>query len=226
METLSSVMYVALALALVIILFNGLTIVAIWRSRQLRTPTTLLILNMCISDFGVGVTIVYYGLLHIVPYMTVHIQDVPGFCLVALYMVHVMFLGSAVSVLLVGLERCLVIQYPLRYDVTVTKRRVAVTILLSWIVVLLQNTFVFWAPREPSGLCQSMTWISRGYVIGFFTGPLIFCIMVLTGLYAVIVSVAVKHNKNIIAEKESIGGLHLEPTPFKQVNDIGIYNQF
>ncbi len=213
MEILIPIMCIGVVLALTIMLFNGLTIAAIWRTRQLRKPIKMLILNMCISDFGVGVTAIYYCLLYIVPALAALINDVPMFCLVAMYMVHVMFMGSAVSVWMVGLERCLVITYPLRYDVIMTTRRVAVFGLLSWIVILIQNTYVFWAPIESSGSCQSATWIDRRYVLWFFTGPLVVCIMVLTVFYAIIISVAAKHSKRIQEERARLSIVSLEMEP-------------
>ena len=215
MEVFIPVMCLGTVVALIILIFNGLTIAAIWRTRQLRTPTNLLILNMCISDFGVGLTAIYYFLLHSVPSLATLINDEPIFCLVSMYMVHVMFLASAASVLMVGLERCLVITNPLRYDVIVTTRRVAILALFSWIVILLQNTFVFWAPVEPSGSCQSVTWINTRYVLGFFTGPLVVCLAVLTILYGIIISVAAKHGKRIEEERASLAAVsvQMEPVP-------------
>ncbi|XP_028993573.1 trace amine-associated receptor 13c-like [Betta splendens] len=122
---------------LLTVTLNLLVIVSISHFRQLRTPTNFLLLSLAVSDFFVGLVMLF------------QIMLINGCWLLGDHMCTLYFaldyISSCTSIgimLLISVDRYLAICDPLHYTTKVTPKRVHVCVLLCWIYSLIYVSIV------------------------------------------------------------------------------------
>ncbi|KAK2814475.1 hypothetical protein Q5P01_000388 [Channa striata] len=114
---------------IMLLLFITFTVLIFSRSRQLHTPTNLLLLSLAVSDFLVGVLVMPFHILLTEPCWFL------GDLVCALYF-HLPFItvcASVINMVLISVDRYVAICDPLHYSTKITQRRVRICVLLSWI---------------------------------------------------------------------------------------------
>ncbi|XP_023806937.2 trace amine-associated receptor 13c-like [Oryzias latipes] len=125
----SMFMYIILcSMSVLTVALNLLVIISISHFKQLQTPTNLLLLSLAVSDFFVGLLVVFQILLIDGCWF---LGDV--MC-VAYYIVdYVVTSASVETVVLISVDCYVAICEPLRYSMKVTKRRVCISVSGCWI---------------------------------------------------------------------------------------------
>ena len=133
--------------ALLSIIGNLLTIVAISCFKSLRTTTNMFILSLAVSDLIAGACVYPTD---VVAHFTREQSRVwYRICKLQWYFIVIHFVGNVFGIFLIGVERYLKLHYPLRYPLWMTKNRAVCLIMSSWIVVLLIATlFAFLLSNE------------------------------------------------------------------------------
>ncbi|XP_017259892.1 trace amine-associated receptor 13c-like [Kryptolebias marmoratus] len=109
-------------------LLNLLVIISISHFRQLHTPTNLLLLSLAVSDFFVGLLLVFQILL-------IDGCWILGDIVCSLYQFLAYFITSASigTMVLISIDRYVAICFPLHYSTKITQDRVKVCICVCWI---------------------------------------------------------------------------------------------
>lgn len=129
-----------IAIALLTLAGNGVTFVAFYKTRSLRTPSNLLLLCLSISDFLAGSVAEPVHAAEIIfamkdPAMACRVKD---FYSIAMFVTTV---ASVVSISFVSTERYLAVFYPHKHNVWITKSRVFKLIILFWVVWIIVTGF-------------------------------------------------------------------------------------
>uniref|UniRef100_A0A3Q2ZJJ8 G-protein coupled receptors family 1 profile domain-containing protein n=1 Tax=Kryptolebias marmoratus TaxID=37003 RepID=A0A3Q2ZJJ8_KRYMA len=107
-------------------LLNLLVIISISHFRQLQTPTNLLLLSLAVSDFFVGLLLVFQILL------------IDGCWILAFVILY----ASIGTMVLISIDRYTAICYPLHYSTKITQDRVKICICVFWIFVLIFHSLI------------------------------------------------------------------------------------
>ena len=111
---------------------NGLIIISIVRFRKLRHRMYLLVGNLAFSDLLVGAFLIPFDLVADV----VQLNSNKYFCLIKMSIFVLSLGGSCCSLLLISVERCAAIVFPLQMRTFFTRRRLCMMIMVGWIVML------------------------------------------------------------------------------------------
>uniref|UniRef100_A0A3Q1JR81 G-protein coupled receptors family 1 profile domain-containing protein n=1 Tax=Anabas testudineus TaxID=64144 RepID=A0A3Q1JR81_ANATE len=98
-------------------------------SRQLHTPTNLLLLSLAVSDFLVGLIVMPFQILLLEPCW--FLGDLV--CVLFNFSPLITVCASAVNMVLISVDRYVAICDPLRYSAKITANRVRISVLLCWI---------------------------------------------------------------------------------------------
>ncbi|XP_038157341.1 trace amine-associated receptor 13c-like [Cyprinodon tularosa] len=107
---------------------NLLVIISISHFRQLHTTTNLLLLSLAISDFSVGLILLFQIVLIDGCWFLGDIM-----CTVYQYLAYVITSASIGTMVLISFDRYVAICYPLHYSTKITQGRVKICIFLCWI---------------------------------------------------------------------------------------------
>ncbi|XP_030285082.1 trace amine-associated receptor 13c-like [Sparus aurata] len=107
---------------------NLLVIISISHFKQLHTPTNLLLLSLAVSDFFIGLLMVF------------QIVVIDGcwflgdlMCTLYQYLDYIITSASTGSMVLISVDRYVAICHPLHYSSEITQKRVQVCVCLCWI---------------------------------------------------------------------------------------------
>ncbi|EDO43915.1 predicted protein, partial [Nematostella vectensis] len=116
------------------ILMNSLVIVIIWRSSPLQTNTNILLASLAVTDLMVGciaqplfITREYF-----------HLNGVPD-CNIGMAYSCIQFLAGGASIahiIPITLERYIAIKYPMKSSLWITKKRLKIVIMASWLLAI------------------------------------------------------------------------------------------
>ncbi|KAK2814543.1 hypothetical protein Q5P01_000269 [Channa striata] len=120
-------------------------------SRQLHTPTNLLLLSLAVSDFLVGLFVMPFQILLTEPCWFL------GDLVCALYYVlpYITVNASIVNMVLISVDRYVAICDPLRYSTKITQRRVRIYVLLSWISSVFYSFLILYDNLKQPGRYNS-----------------------------------------------------------------------
>ncbi|KAM6934291.1 trace amine-associated receptor 13c-like [Xenentodon cancila] len=131
--SVSIIIYIILSsICVVTVTLNLLVIISISHFKQLHTPTNLLLLSLAVSDFFVGIIVVFQ--IHLIDgcwYLGDHM------CLLYCVLDYVITSASIGTMILISVDRYIAICYPLHYSTKITAKRVQICISLCWIFVFL-----------------------------------------------------------------------------------------
>ena len=113
------------------ILLNALVVIAVATRQRLRTPSNILLASMAGTDLFTGLVVQPIV-------VAVHVKRTLGdgpFCILQT-VYEQLFLASSITsfshLVLIGIDRFIAVQKPLRYKFIVTKQRVKIGVILAW----------------------------------------------------------------------------------------------
>ncbi|KAK2814430.1 hypothetical protein Q5P01_000473 [Channa striata] len=121
---------------LVLVIFTVIIIFS--HSRQLHTPTNLLLLSLAVSDFLVGLIVMPFQILLTEPCWL--LGDLA--CVLCSFLPFITVPASIVTMVLISVDRYVAICDPLCYPTKITQKRVRISIILCWVYSVLYN-FLF-----------------------------------------------------------------------------------
>ena len=132
---LANYFFVIEAILIVHILFgNSLILLSIARIRRLRTRMNILVANLSVSDFLVGLIMIPYDISFV---MVEDLRQNKWTCLLR-ETFQILFLGSSVlNLLLISVERYLAIMFPLAHVHRRNRKWLTLLILASWLFAIL-----------------------------------------------------------------------------------------
>jgi len=129
------------------IILNSVTIQALRKTSSLPTPLKPLLLNLAVSDLGVGLLVepFYFGLL--VKWLQ-RDDSTDATCTSFLSSSYLFSLASFSGVMALSVERFLAVHLHLRYQELVTHKRVVVVVISIWVFSAFLSLFYLWVSRN------------------------------------------------------------------------------
>jgi len=129
------------------IILNSVTIQALRKTSSLPTPLKPLLLNLAVSDLGVGLLVepFYFGLL--VKWLQ-RDDSTDATCTSFLSSSYLFSLASFSGVMALSVDRFLAVHLHLRYQELVTHKRVVVVVISIWVFSAFLSLFYLWVSRN------------------------------------------------------------------------------
>ena len=171
-ETFASVVLCVLCalLALTAISGNGIVIFVIWSTRELHSPSLVLLLLLAASDFLVGLVgqpfFVAFKIAESLRYFS-------AYCNLRLIQFFSGWITSGVSFITlsaISVDRLLALILHLRYKNIITVRRVIIAVIVVWLVCSIVTILKFWVQNWI--IIAVCTNLSAAVVIAFCTGKI------------------------------------------------------
>uniref|UniRef100_A0A8C5H775 G-protein coupled receptors family 1 profile domain-containing protein n=1 Tax=Gouania willdenowi TaxID=441366 RepID=A0A8C5H775_GOUWI len=164
---------------------SDLTFLYLSLFRKLHTPTNLLLLSLAISDFFVGILMIF------------QISLIDGcwlfgalLCIVYYYLDYIFTSASIGTMVLLSVDRYVAVCEPLQYPTKVTANRVKVCVSLCWIISVLYQSFLFKDNLEQPG--QYSTCLGECVVVVSYVGSIVDVILSFIGPVIVIVLMSLR----------------------------------
>ncbi|XP_036965811.1 trace amine-associated receptor 8a-like [Acanthopagrus latus] len=116
---------------------NLLVIITISHFKKLHTPTNLLLLSLAVSDFFVGLLMVFQIVLIDGCWFLGDLM-----CTLYQYVDYIIASASAGSMVLISVDRYVAICHPLHYSTEITQKRVQVCVCLCWICSVIFQSLI------------------------------------------------------------------------------------
>ncbi|XP_068602521.1 trace amine-associated receptor 13c-like [Brachionichthys hirsutus] len=197
--------YITLSsISIVTVILNMMVIISISHFKQLHTSTNLLLLSLVVSDFCVGLLIVF---------QIAHIdgcwfwEDIV--CVVYSVLGHVTTSASIETMVLISIDRYVAICHPLHYSTKVTIKIINVCICLCWMFCVLVHCLILMNNLEKPGRfnsCVGQCVINLNYASGLADMILSFIIpvTVIVVLYMRVFMVAVSQARAMRSHVTSV----------------------
>ena len=130
-------------------LANGLIIMAYYRNRRLRTVQNTIFMLLAITDFGVTA---FVQPIYVIWTLSGLLGN--SICILQLLFIMLSFLFgelSLVTVIILSLRSSITLAYPYHYQSIITKRRLIVVFVVSWLFVLFKSLAIFHLPQVVYG---------------------------------------------------------------------------
>ena len=129
------------------IIFNSITIQALRKTSTLPRPLKTLLLNLAVSDLGVGLLVepFYFGLL--VKWLQ-RDNSTDATCTTFLFTLYLFFAASFSGVMALSVDRFLAVHLHLRYQELVTRKRVVVAVISVWMFSAFLSLSYLWVSRN------------------------------------------------------------------------------
>ncbi|KAM8855062.1 trace amine-associated receptor 13c-like [Spinachia spinachia] len=184
--------YIVLSsISLLTVALNLLVIISISHFKQLQTPTNLLLLSLAVSDFFVGLFVIFQ-------IMMIDGCWLLGDLMCSLWLILAStIIGSSVgAMVLISVDRYVAICHPLHYFTKVKPKRVQVCVCLCWMFAALFNCVVMKNNLQHPGRynsCIGECVVDMNYIANYFDliVTFLFPITVIVILYIRIFVVAV-----------------------------------
>ncbi|XP_037832252.1 trace amine-associated receptor 13c-like [Kryptolebias marmoratus] len=160
--------------------------------RQLQTPTNLLLLSLAVSDFFVGLLLVFQILLIDGCWI---LGDIV--CSLYQYLSFVILSASLGTLVLISIDRYVAICYPLHYSTKITQDRVKICICVFWICLsIFQSLILKDSLKQPGkyNSCIGECVIAISYIAGIadmivsFIAPITVIVILYLRVFMVVVS--------------------------------------
>ena len=125
-------------------LANGLVIMAYYRNRRLRTVQNTIFMLLAITDFSVTA---FVQPIYVISILSGLLGN--NICILQLLFIILSFLFvglSLVTIVILSLQSFITLAYPYHYQSIITKRRLIVVFVVSWLFVLLKSLAFFHLP--------------------------------------------------------------------------------
>ena len=129
------------------IIFNSITIQALRKTSTLPKPLKTLLLNLAVSDLGVGLLVepFYFGLL--VKWLQ-RDNSTDATCTTFLFTLYLFFAASFSGVMALSVDRFLAVHLHLRYQELVTHKRVVAAVISVWMFSAFLSLSYLWVSRN------------------------------------------------------------------------------
>ena len=198
--------FTSLVIFLPTVVGNSLILIALYRFRELRSPMGLLIGNLALSDFLVGIAIIpmeIFGTLLDLSYYKYY-------CLVNIG-TSLMLIGSSVlNMLVISVERFISVAYPLSHRSPKTKTITKVSIPIMWLLVFISGYLPLMGVNKLSQRSQCM--YTRVFLVEytiFISSFLAGCVLSNVVFFVLIIRVAVSHLRKVRRSKLDQHSIHL-----------------
>ncbi|XP_037312592.2 trace amine-associated receptor 13c-like [Pungitius pungitius] len=201
------------SISLLIVALNLLVIISISHFKQLHTPTNLLLLSLAVSDFFVGLFVIFQIMMMIDGCWL--LGDL--MCSLWLILSSIIFSSSFGTMVLISVDRYVAICYPLHYFTKVKPKRVQVCVCLCWLCAASFNCIILKNNLQHPGRynsCIGECVIDIDYIANLFDliVSFLFPITVIVILYVRIFGVAVHQAR---AMRSHIAVVTMKVTPKK-----------
>nr|XP_040023730.1 trace amine-associated receptor 13c-like [Gasterosteus aculeatus aculeatus] len=115
------------SISLLTVTLNLLVIVSISHFKQLHTPTNLLLLSLAVSDFFVGLILLFQTMLIDGCWFLGDLM-----CILYIFLNYIVTSSSVGTMVLISVDRYVAICEPLHYSNKVTQKRVNICVCLCW----------------------------------------------------------------------------------------------
>ncbi|XP_026232585.1 trace amine-associated receptor 4-like [Anabas testudineus] len=129
---------------------NLLIIISISHFKQLHTPTNLLLLSLAVSDFFIGLLLLFQLMLIDGCWFLGDLM-----CSLYQYLDYIISSTSAGTMVLISVDRYVAICDPLHYSTKVTQNRVRVSVCLCWICSVIFQSLILMDNLEQPGRFNS-----------------------------------------------------------------------
>ncbi|XP_070694394.1 trace amine-associated receptor 4-like [Pempheris klunzingeri] len=194
-EFVSMLTYIILSsISLITVTLNLLVIISISHYKQLHTPTNLLLLSLAVSDFFVGVLMLFQMVLLDGCWVLGNLM-----CAVYYVLDYALTSASIGTMVLISVDRYVAICDPLRYTTKVTQKRVQLCVCLCWMCSLIFHSIRFKDNLEQPGRynsCFGECVVIIDYIAGLtdlflsFIGPVTVVVILYIRVFVVVVSQA------------------------------------
>ncbi|KAM9710633.1 uncharacterized protein ACNS7B_024484 [Menidia menidia] len=195
------------SISLLTAILNLLVIISISHFRQLHTPTNLLLLSLAVSDFLVGLFLIFQIMLIDGCWFLGDIM-----CTLYQYLAYIVTSASIGTMVVISMDRYVAICHPLHYSTKVTQKRVKICVYVCWICsVVFQSLILKDNLKEPGkfnsclGECAFVINYIAGYIDMIFS--FLLPITVIVVLYLRVFVVAVSQAR---AMRSHIAATHLQ----------------
>nr|XP_040058382.1 trace amine-associated receptor 13c-like [Gasterosteus aculeatus aculeatus] len=120
------------SISLLTVALNLLVIISISHFKQLHTPTNLLLLSLAVSDFFMGLNMIFQIIMIDGCWLFGDLM-----CSFWLILSSILFLASVGTMVLISVDRYVAICYPLHYFTKIKTKRVQVCVCLCWMFAAL-----------------------------------------------------------------------------------------
>ncbi|XP_037344733.2 trace amine-associated receptor 13c-like, partial [Pungitius pungitius] len=179
------------SISLLTIALNLLVIISISHFKQLQTPTNLLLLSLAISDFFVGLFMIFQIMILDGCWLLSDLM-----CSLWLILASTIICSSIGTMVLISVDRYVAICYPLHYSTKVKPKTVQVCVCLCWMFAAFYNCVLMKNNLQQPGRynsCIGECVLDIDYIANFFDliVSFLFPITVIIILYIRIFGVAV-----------------------------------
>lgn len=164
-------------------------------TRQLQTPTNIILLSLAVSDLLVGAAVMPVAITVFQNCMILR----RIVCVLQLLLSFILTSASVGNMVLISVDRYLAICYPLRYPLILTTDRVKISVSLCWFISIIYNTIMLKGqlpPADFSNPCyQKCKLVKNNVASGIdllltFIGPLSVIILLYMRVFVVALSQA------------------------------------
>ncbi|XP_029968081.1 trace amine-associated receptor 13c-like [Salarias fasciatus] len=194
-HSVSMLIYITLSsISVLTVVLNLLVIISISHFKKLHTPTNLLLLSLAVSDFFVGI------------FMVFQIFQIEGcwflgdlMCSVYFVLDYIVTSASIGTMVLISIDRYVAICYPLLYPTKVTQTRVKICVSVCWVACVLCHCLILKDNVEQPGrynTCLGECVVVIEYYAGIadvfisFIGPVTVIVILYVRIFVVAVSQA------------------------------------
>ena len=199
--TIFQAIFIAIEVLLMVVIIggNGLVIIAIWRSEQLRTVTNFFVANLAIADFCVGLFLI----MHICMFIQRSILENLHVCVLRYASLNTTMSASLLCLLAITYDRHKAIFRPLHYEQEMTPRWVRVIIAGVWIIPFIFSMTIpfLWHNQWPNPAhkhCDFVIVMKEEYIKYIMVPSFMIVCVVMVTMYARIFHLANKVAKETV----------------------------
>ena len=179
---------------------NGLTIYSVAKFKSLRSSTNYLVASLAMADFIQGLqtpAVILHN-------MFVNHQIFIPICLIEKTFTTISIRGNCLNTLWIAIDRFFYIVYPFRYPLWMTKSKVFMIIVLTWLYLLIETPLLVYFENvlKLGSICSVSQVFSRRVYNGYFVPKLFVCILGTIFCYIAIGIVAYKQSVAIAAQQQ------------------------
>ncbi|KAK2840301.1 hypothetical protein Q5P01_014041 [Channa striata] len=218
--------YVLLSsISLLTVTLNLLVIISISHFKQLHTPTNVLLLSLAVSDFFIGILMLFQIMLIDGCWFLGDLM-----CTVYRVLDNIITSASIGNMVLISIDRYLAICFPLHYPSKVTEKRVKFIVCVCWTCSVLSNSLLLKDNLENPGKynsCYGDCVLVIDYIAGrvdlflSFIGPVTVIIALYMRVFVEAVSQA-RAMRSHIASDTSQGPVTAKKSEMKAARTLGV----
>ncbi|KAK7097739.1 hypothetical protein V1264_004673 [Littorina saxatilis] len=188
-----------LALAIFIILGNGLTLAAVSTTRCLQTQANMYIVSLALADILAAIYLLLDAV-WVLPVTGSAFDDCKSLCLLKQGVLYVCLSSSMITMTCIAVDKLLFVAAPFLHTRAVTPEKTLVVILLCWVVSVMYGSVVSYVNVFDQTVgCQMHKVLDPTFVFYGNTTPVALAVFIITGCYLEIVRIVIKQRKKIQA---------------------------